>query len=133
MAPKTKQHAGPPITLGNTPVSCRRSNNGNFITVADDLEALVARQPGLTEAEIAKTLFANEGDSQRVSLMCRRLIAEGRLRRSGTGTTADPFTYLPKGGSPRPRVSAQGKCRPGGRHRLWDRYDRLNEGSNWTA
>ena len=99
MAPKTKQPAVPPMTLGNTPVPSRKGYNGRFITVADDIEALVARQPGLTETEIAKTLFANEGDSQRVSLMCRRLIAEGRLRRSGTGTTASPFTYSPKGGS----------------------------------
>jgi hypothetical protein len=99
MAPKTKQPTTPPMTLGNTPVSFRKSDNGRFITIADDIEALVARQPGLTETEIAKTLFANEGDSQRVSLMCRRLIAEGRLRRSGAGTMANPFTYSPKGGS----------------------------------
>ena len=51
------------MTLGNTPVSFRKSDNGRFITIADDIEALVARQPGLTETEIAKTLFANEGDS----------------------------------------------------------------------
>jgi hypothetical protein len=57
-----------------------------------------ARQPGLTESEIAESLFANEGDSQRVNLMCRRLIAEGRLRRCGTGTAANPFTYSPKRG-----------------------------------
>jgi hypothetical protein len=69
------------------------------MTIADDIEALVVRQPGLTETEIAKTLFANERNSQRASLMCRRLIAESRLRRSGTGTMADPFTYSPKGGS----------------------------------
>jgi hypothetical protein len=70
---------------------------GDFVTIADDLEALVARQRGLTEAEIAKTLFANEGDSPRVNLICRRLIAEGRVRRSGAGTTANPFTYSSKG------------------------------------
>ena len=99
MAPKTKQPAGPPM-FGNTPVSSRKSDNGPSIMVSDDIEALVARQPGLTETEIAKTLFGNDGDSQRVSLMCRRLIAEGRLRRSGTGTTTNPFTYSPKGGSP---------------------------------
>jgi hypothetical protein len=84
------------MTLGNTPVSFRKSDNGRFITIADDIEALVARQPGLTETEIAKTLFANEGDSQRVSLMCRRLIAEGRLRRSGAGTMANPFHVFAK-------------------------------------
>jgi hypothetical protein len=87
---------GPPMTLGDSRVSCRKNDSGGFVTVADDLEAVVARQPGLTEAEIAKTLFADEGEAQRVNLICRRLIAEGRLRRSGTGTAGDPFTYSPK-------------------------------------
>jgi hypothetical protein len=29
-------------------------------------------------------------------LMCRRLIAEGRLKRTGAGTVASPFAYCPK-------------------------------------
>ena len=53
-------------------------------------------QPGLTKLEIAKTLLDGEGDLQRIHMMCRRLIAEGRLTRNGMGTTANPLTYSPK-------------------------------------
>ena len=91
------------MLLGETPASCRKSENGSFITVADSIEALVSSQPGLTELEIAKTLFASEKDLQRIHMMCRRLIAEGRLTRNGVGTATNPFTYSPKGASkPRP-------------------------------
>jgi hypothetical protein len=63
------------MLLGETPASCRKSKSGNFVTVADSVEALVFSQPGLTELEIAKTLFASEGDLQRIHMICRRLIA----------------------------------------------------------
>jgi hypothetical protein len=81
--------------MGNTPVSCRKDGRGAFITVADAIEALVARQPGLTSAQISQILFANEC-TERVDLMCRRLTAEGRIKRIGAGTLADPFAYSPK-------------------------------------
>ena len=64
--------------------------------MADAIETLIARRPGLTAAQISQMLFANESESERVDLMCRRLIAEGRVRRSGAGTGADPFAYSPK-------------------------------------
>jgi hypothetical protein len=41
-------------------------------------------------------LFANECESERVDLMCHRLIAKGRLQRCGADTIADPFAYSPK-------------------------------------
>jgi hypothetical protein len=63
------------------------------MTVAQDIEALVAKRPGLTEAEIARELFGGEAYQQRVNSTCRRLIREGRLQRSGNGGVADPFTY----------------------------------------
>ena len=84
------------MLLGETLAPCLKSERGSFITIADSIEALVCSQPGLTELEIAKTLFDGEGDLQRVHMMCRRLIAEGRLTRNGVGTTANPFTYSPK-------------------------------------
>ena len=40
MAPKTKQPAVPPMTLGNTPVPSRKGYNGRFITVADESRPL---------------------------------------------------------------------------------------------
>jgi hypothetical protein len=61
--------------------------------VADAIETLAARQPGLTAAQISQALFANEFDSGRVHLMCRRLIAEGRIKRRGAGTFSNPFAY----------------------------------------
>ena len=69
---------------------------GDFVTVADAIETLISRQPGLTAAQISQLLFANECECERVDLMCRRLIAEGRLKRCGAGTIADPFAYSPK-------------------------------------
>jgi hypothetical protein len=38
------------------------------MTLADDILSLVARKPGLTEAEIAKHLFCRLGYQQRVYL-----------------------------------------------------------------
>ncbi len=67
------------------------------MTVADDIEALVARRPGLTEAELANSLFGGEGYQQRVNSTCRRLVRKGRLQRRGTGGPADPFRYFGKG------------------------------------
>jgi hypothetical protein len=82
--------------IGDTPVSCRRDRRGDFVTMADAIETLIARHPGLTTAQISQTLFANECESERVDLMCRRLIAEGRIKRCGSGTIASPFAYAPK-------------------------------------
>jgi hypothetical protein len=82
--------------IGDTPVSCRRDSRGEFVTMADAIETLIARHPGLTAAQISQTLFANECESERVNLICRRLIAEGRIKRRGSGTIASPFAYAPK-------------------------------------
>lgn len=84
------------LQIGDTPVSRRKDIRGDFITVADAIETLVARQPGLTAAQISQALFANECDSGRVHLMCRRLIAEGRIKRRGAGAISNPFAYAPK-------------------------------------
>jgi hypothetical protein len=35
------------MKMGDTPVSCRKDGRGDFVTIADAIEALVARQPGL--------------------------------------------------------------------------------------
>jgi hypothetical protein len=82
--------------IGETPVSCRRDGRGDFVTMADAIEALIARHPGLTAAQVSQRLFANECESERVDLMCRRLMAEGRIKRCGDGTITSPFAYSPK-------------------------------------
>jgi hypothetical protein len=66
------------------------------MTVADDIERLVFRKPGLTEAELANNLFGSGGYQQRVNSTCRRLLKEGRVVRYGSGGPGDPFTYHPK-------------------------------------
>ena len=82
--------------IGDTLVSCRRDTRGAFVSVADAIETLIASQPGLTATQISQVLFANKSEAERVDLMCRRLIAEGRLKRSGAGTVANPFAYRQK-------------------------------------
>lgn len=63
------------------------------MTVADRIQDLVARRPGLTEAQIAEKLFGASGYQQRVNSTCRRLVRQGRLERRGNGYQADPYTY----------------------------------------
>jgi hypothetical protein len=96
---------------GDTPVSCRKDSRGDFVTMADAIETLIARQPGLTAAQISQMLFANECEAERVELICRRLIAEGRLKRGEAGTIDNPFSYAPKRHSgPETRRSLGSKC-----------------------
>jgi hypothetical protein len=68
--------------------------NGD-ITLADHLEQLVWRRPGLTELALAKSMFGRMGYQQRVNSTCRRLFREGRVERDGTGGPGHPFTYYP--------------------------------------
>ncbi len=63
------------------------------MALADDILSLVARNPGLTEAEIAKHLFGRLGYQQRVNSTCRRLIRECRIERRGNGGPGHPFIY----------------------------------------
>jgi hypothetical protein len=67
------------------------------MTVADKVEALMSRCPGLTEFEIAAALFGDATNLHRVSTPCRRLIKNGQIERSGRGGRNDPFRYFPKG------------------------------------
>jgi hypothetical protein len=53
--------------IGDTPVSCRKDSRGDFVTMADAIESLIARRPGLTAAQtvfsqlIARSLGAPSG------------------------------------------------------------------------
>jgi hypothetical protein len=67
------------------------------MTVRDDVEAMIHRSPGLTEAEIAEEVLGAGARQQRVNPSCRELAAEGRVERRGHGGPGDPFRYYPKG------------------------------------
>ena len=67
------------------------------MAVADEIEVLVTRSPGLTEAEIAAALFGAAGYRSRVSKACTSLMKGRRIERSGRGGRTDPFRYFPKG------------------------------------
>jgi len=62
------------------------------MALIDDLEALIAKRSGLTEAELAEILFGPDAYQQRVNSTCRRLIKQGRVVRHGKGYS-DPYTY----------------------------------------
>lgn len=61
-------------------------------TRRDVVEEIVRRKPGLTEIQIAEEIFSNPYQ-QRVNPICRAMVTEGRLRRSGRGGMNDPYTY----------------------------------------
>ena len=58
------------------------------MTVADEIEMLVAQNPGLTEAEIAAALFGDAGYQSRVSKACTNLMRSRRIERGGRGGEA---------------------------------------------
>jgi hypothetical protein len=61
--------------------------------LANDLERLIARMPGLTEAQLAKMIYGKDGYQQKVNSACRQLVHAGRVERRGKGYALDPFTY----------------------------------------
>jgi hypothetical protein len=65
------------------------------MALADGIDLLVSRRPGLTELALAKSLFGRMGYQQRVNSTCRHLFREGRVERHGTGGPGHPFTYYP--------------------------------------
>ena len=62
--------------------------------LADEIEMLVRRNPGLTEIDLARML-SGPVYQQQVNSVCRRLVAKGRLERQGKGGWGNPFTYYP--------------------------------------
>jgi hypothetical protein len=66
------------------------------MAIADEIEALLRRNPGLTEAEIAATLFGEASSLPRISGACKSLIKRRRIERSGRGGRNEPFRYFPK-------------------------------------
>jgi hypothetical protein len=73
--------------------------NGD-VALADDLEQLVSRRPGLTELALAKSMFGRMGYQQRVNSTCRHLFKEGRVERHGTGGSRPSVHVLRGKGQP---------------------------------
>jgi len=80
------------------------------MVTADDVEALITRNPGVTEAEIATALLGDAGSKQRINTLCLHLMKSHRIERSGRGGRSDPFRYFPKGAlaAPAPQVKRRG-------------------------
>jgi hypothetical protein len=65
------------------------------MALADDIDLLVSRRPGLTELALAKCLFGHMGYQQRVNSTCRHFFRAGHVERHGTGGPGHAFTYHP--------------------------------------
>jgi hypothetical protein len=66
------------------------------MAIDDDIEALVLRCPGLTQAQIASELFGGNPGLQRVKSSCRSLVDKRRIERQGHAGY-EAFTYHPWG------------------------------------
>lgn len=65
-----------------------------IMAIVDEVEAMIARRPGLTETELAKALYGSNGYPQQVNAACRTLLRRERIERRGKGYS-EPFTYYP--------------------------------------
>ena len=61
-------------------------------TRRDMIIDVIRRKPNLSEAQIADEIFPNPYQ-QRVNPICRALLKEGLVKRSGRGGPYDPYTY----------------------------------------
>lgn len=68
------------------------------MTVADQIVALLRRQPGLTETELAQALFPDGAHRQRINASCQALVGARRLVRQGMGGNGAPYRYHLAGG-----------------------------------
>jgi hypothetical protein len=55
----------------------------------------VRRRPGMTELQIAVSLYGAGAVQQQVNHDCRRLVEQGLVERRGGGGRSDPFVYYP--------------------------------------
>ena len=65
----------------------------------DDVEAAIARTPGLTATQIARKLYGNNGYGERVRAVCQILHMLGRIERTGKGGPGDPYRFYPASGT----------------------------------
>ena len=83
------------LALAANPVPSWRIVPIGKMALADHIDQLVSRRPGMTELALAKSLFGRVGCQQRVNSTCRRLFREGHLERHGIGGPGHPFTCYP--------------------------------------
>ena len=83
------------ISRGLTIAGIARIGYVGRMALADEIEELVRRKPGLTDVELVRRLHGRAAYQLQVNSTCRRLVAEGRLERQGRGGWGDPFTYYP--------------------------------------
>jgi hypothetical protein len=55
----------------------------------------VKGRPGMTELQIAKSIYGSSAIQQQVNADCRLLVERGQIERRGAGGPADPFIYYP--------------------------------------
>jgi glycosyltransferase A (GT-A) superfamily protein (DUF2064 family) len=63
-------------------------------TLSEVLVFLIEQGPGRTETELADAI-GDRALEHEISAECRRLVDQGKVRRRGTGSLFDPFTYYP--------------------------------------
>lgn len=63
--------------------------------VAAKIVDLVRQRPGMTELEIARSIYGPNAQQPHVNQLCRNLISAGMIERRGQGRT-DPFRYFAK-------------------------------------
>ena len=62
---------------------------------ANKVMEAVRRRPGMTELEIATSLYGPGAVQQQVNHDCRRLVEQGLVERRGAGGSSDPYIYYP--------------------------------------
>ena len=65
------------------------------MALADDIDLLVSRRPGLTELALAKRLFGHKGLSAAGQFDLSALFRARYVERHGTGGPGHAFTYHP--------------------------------------
>jgi len=76
------------------------------------LKFLIQHRPRVTELELARAIYGDEGQPQQVSEDCRALVACGNVYRIGRGEADDPYRYWPEPASVRmPRYSRKKRVR----------------------
>jgi hypothetical protein len=56
-------------------------------------EEIYAR-PGITQLELAQSIYGSAAYQNLVANVCRQLVREGLVSRSGIGGRRDPFTFV---------------------------------------
>lgn len=54
---------------------------------------VICSRPGITQLEIARMIYGSSAYQNLVANICRQLLREGLVARSGTGGRYDPFTF----------------------------------------